>query len=223
MASVNLTRQFEEFRRARWPRGGSARRPQGSPSEFGLLADDSVGVSDVNPSFVMPPKWVDIVDQIQADIVGIKRKFVELEALHSDRLKVSFGATSAEQEAKVDTITSQISMLIKKCEGSIKRIATMGTDRDTLSQQERVVRLNVMRSLGSELQNLSKKFRILQKGFMTRLRGQEEVGSQFFDNGNGASNAGGNNSSFDGSFDSRLDRAMSAGEIAELEQVCVCV
>jgi len=44
------------------------------------------------------------------------------------------------------------------------------------------VRLNVMRHIGGELQQLSNTFRKSQKDFLTRLRGQEEQSADFFKN-----------------------------------------
>lgn len=52
-------------------------------------------------------------------------------------------------------------------ENSLKRIATVGNAQGTnLPTKERVVRLNVMRSLASEIQTLSKSFRRQQKEFV---------------------------------------------------------
>ncbi len=49
-----------------------------------------------------------------------------------------------------------------------------------LPERERLVRLNVMRGLGADLIELSKKFKNSQKSFLKRLRGQDEVGKEFF-------------------------------------------
>ena len=91
----------------------------------------------------------------------------------------------------------------------MKRIATVSNERGVnLPEKERVVRLNVMRSLGAELQELSKKYRTSQKSFLTRLRGQDNVGKEFFGN-SGDESAG-------LSLDEALDRGLSEQEMAEL-------
>lgn len=59
--------------------------------------------------------------------------------------------------------------LFRSCERSLKRIATVGNDPGAaLAYQERVVRLNVMRSLAGNVQSLSKEFRAAQKSFLLR-------------------------------------------------------
>jgi len=59
--------------------------------------------------------------------------------------------------------------MFKKCENNLKRIATIGNDGTTqLHTQERVVRLNVMRSLANELRVLSTMFRNSQREFLFR-------------------------------------------------------
>ncbi len=49
-----------------------------------------------------------------------------------------------------------------------------------MSAQERAVRLNVMRAVGARVQDSTRQFRAMQKEFLSRLKGQEQTGNEFF-------------------------------------------
>jgi len=194
MATRTLTSKFEALRqkRRRNTNNSSSLSPlntdihdlNANDSQDALLkkehSDDSMAIA-VGLEHSLPPKWVEIVENIQKDVKGVRDNITILENLHAERLKVSFEKDEAEQERDINILTHEITRVMKKCENSLKRIASIGNDKGTnLPQQERVVRLNVMRNIGVELQNLSQSFRKTQKDYITRLRGQEETGSDFF-------------------------------------------
>jgi len=198
MATRTLTSKFESLRQKRH-RNRNNNSPHSlnhntdindlnaNDSQDALLkkehSDDPNTISSLSSSLEhsLPPKWVEIVEATQKDIKAIKDNITMLEGLHAERLKVSFEKDEAEQERDIDILTHEITRIMKKCENSLKRIAFVGNENGVnLPQQERVVRLNVMRNIGVELQSLSQSFRKTQKDYITRLRGQEEVGSDFF-------------------------------------------
>jgi len=182
MATRNLTKKFESFRqqfKGMNSRKGGQSLNDSLLTESGSSLDSSIAISI--PTASLPPEWVDIVDTIQKDIQRIKDNIKALTSLHQARLKVSFGDDEAEKDRDIDILTQEITRLLKNSENGLKRIATIGNPRaGSLPPQERTVRLNVMRALATELQNLSKAFRLAQKDFLLRLRGQEESGNDFF-------------------------------------------
>jgi len=193
MATRNLTSKFDAIRSQL--HGGMKRPRDYSGGRDGLL--DSADSSDVEDGrgggrglglggleHEMPPEWVDITTTIHEDTKKARDSIKALERLHAARLKVSFGdEVIAQQEAEIEILTQEITRLLKKCESNVKKIALVGNN-GKLSQQERSVRINVMRSLATELQLHSKNFRTAQKVFLKNLRDQEEASGNFgFDDG----------------------------------------
>jgi syntaxin 16 len=121
-----------------------------SDGKEALLSKGSESEVAINVPFAseLPPEWVDIVEQIQKDAAAIKQNIQTLRGLHDRRLKISFGEDEVDCDRDVNDLTQEITSKLKKCENSLKRIASVGNERGaTLPKQERVVRLNVMRAL----------------------------------------------------------------------------
>jgi len=191
MATRNLTAKFDSIRSQ--IHSGS-KRPRDYDNNDGSLLGDSDSASDslesgrglgLSSGHEMPPEWVDINDTIHSDINKVKDSIRSLQKLHTQRLKVTFGdEVIAEQEREIEILTQEVTRLLKKCENNVKKIAIVG-NTGKLSNQERNVRLNVMRSLATDIQSQSKIFRTCQKDFLKNLREQETSGSEFgFDDAN---------------------------------------
>lgn len=208
MATRNLTKRFNDLRASfRHPKSSSHK----SDGRQTLLSGDSAS-DDNTVQYVLPPKWVDIVESVQRDVSTIKDLVAQLQEKHGLRLRVSFGDDEAEIDRDIDVMTGRIAQLLRKCQNGIKRVATVANDRGgALPERERMVRLNVMRSLGAELEVLSKKFRGTQKQYLMRMRGQEEVGKQFFDESA--------NQAITAFSSDDLDRGLSEQEMAALEEM----
>jgi len=122
MATRTLTSKFEALRQKR------RRHTNSSPlhpdlndlntndSQDALLknSDDSSTAITIGLEHSLPPKWVEIVENIQKDIKGIKDNISILEGLHAERLKVSFEKDEAEQERDIDILTHEITRVMKK-------------------------------------------------------------------------------------------------------------
>lgn len=129
----------------------------------------------------LPPAWVDIVDTIKVDMSRIKVELTNLARLHNARLKVTFGEDEKAQDAKIDSLAAEITGLLRRSENRVKQIALRGKTAQDLSQEERLMRLNVMKAMAYKLRSLSKDFRTLQKDFLVRLKAREDSGKEFFD------------------------------------------
>lgn len=209
MATRNRTKAFVSLRDARKRNRVPVNRNRVKSKEFGLLPQedhDSISIS-VGIEHALPPEWVDIVEAVQKDLQTVKDNLKVLARLHNQRLKVTFD-DDEQAERDIEIMTQEITRLLRKSEGAVKRIAVVGNARGTnLPQQERVVRLNVMRNLATEMQKLSKTFRHSQKDFLNRLRGQEEVGKEFFDDGDHKNI----------SLEDAADRGLSEEEMEQLQ------
>uniref|UniRef100_A0A7S0GYM2 t-SNARE coiled-coil homology domain-containing protein n=1 Tax=Amorphochlora amoebiformis TaxID=1561963 RepID=A0A7S0GYM2_9EUKA len=188
MAIRNRTRLFLKYRTS----GGgetldTSTQAEGSDSQF-IDPDEKLDVVERN---ALPPEWVDIVDKIEDELKSVERKVRSLSAAYEARLKVSFNDT-IKQDSEIQMMTKDITMLFRNADTNLKRIATIGTGGGNLPYQERVVRLNVMRSLARKIQSASKGFKNKQKAFMMRKQRQdgyfegegmddEEIGEQLND------------------------------------------
>lgn len=175
MATRNRTHEFREYR----DHAKSRKRGGGGYSDVDEVHVNIDGGESYEGagafSHVLPPEWVDIVETIEKDLGSIRDYIQQLQRRHTNRLKVKFDDDEiARQEKEIEEVVQIIIGLLRKSENGLKRIATVGNARGAnLPQQERSIRLNVMRNLATQLQTLSKQFRHAQKDFLMRLKGQE--------------------------------------------------
>jgi len=183
MATRNRTRLFIQLRNQSG-RADSIDRCDGSDSQFLENQDEKDEYSmDRN---ALPPEWVDIVDKIEDDMKAAAAKVKELSSLYEARLKVSFTKDVLSQEKEIEILAQEITRIFRRADKNLKRIATIGNpEGKQLPIQERVVRLNVMRSLARRIQTLSKSHKNKQKNFLLRKKNQENAGNEFFDSKDG--------------------------------------
>lgn len=174
-----------------------------------LLAGDEDEDVRVKIGQALPPQWVDVVEDIQADIAKIKTHLKTLQNCQGCRLRVQFldDDQQAVQERELEATSQLITSLLRSCEKSLKLIAVTGP---LAGGDDNTVRLNVMRNIGGQLQQLSKQFRRAQKDFMGKLKGQEAAGSEFFFDDEEKSGQ-------PRSLEEAAERGMTTQELAQLE------
>ncbi|KAJ6434555.1 hypothetical protein OIU84_018129 [Salix udensis] len=115
----------------------------------------------------LPPAWVDVSEEIAANVQRARTKMVELAKAHAKALMPSFG-DGKEDQLTIEGLTQEITGLLRKSEKQLKRLAAAGPSEDSN------VRKNVQRSLATDLQNLSMELRKKQSTYLKRLRQQKE-------------------------------------------------
>ncbi|KAG4983383.1 hypothetical protein JHK87_028132 [Glycine soja] len=134
------------------------------------ISTDDPGNSSRGPNAItvgLPPVWVDLSEEIAANVQRARTKMGELAKAHSKALMPSFGDGKEDQRA-IETLTHEITDLIKKSEKRLRRLSATGPSEDSN------VRKNVQRSLATDLQNLSVELRKKQSTYLKRLRQQKE-------------------------------------------------
>ncbi|CAI2165035.1 7839_t:CDS:2 [Funneliformis geosporum] len=126
---------------------------------------------------VLPPKWVDIVGEVDDDIDQIKNLIPTLESLHKKHVLPGFDDRTKEEE-EIERLTDEITHLFQQCQRKIKRIAESLSS--SASNQERAMSKNIQTSLASKLQDLSSGFRKQQALYMKKLKGGESKSSGLF-------------------------------------------
>ncbi|GAU18286.1 hypothetical protein TSUD_201740 [Trifolium subterraneum] len=144
----------------------------------------------INPITVgLPPAWVDVSEEISANVQRARTKMAELSKAHSEALMPSFVDGKDKQHA-IESLTHEITDLIKRSEKRLRRLAATGPSEDsnvrknvqkrlrrlaaTGPSEDSNVRKNVQRSLATDLQSLSVELRKKQSSYLKRLRLQKE-------------------------------------------------
>lgn len=84
-----------------------------------------------NPITVgLPPAWVDVSEEISAHVQRARTKMAELAKAHAKALMPSFGDGKEDQHA-IESLTHEITDLIKKSEKKLRRLATKGPSEDS--------------------------------------------------------------------------------------------
>ncbi|KAG9134181.1 hypothetical protein Leryth_019855 [Lithospermum erythrorhizon] len=115
----------------------------------------------------LPPAWVDISEEITANVQRMRTKMAELAKAHAKALMPSFG-DGKEDQYRIESLTHEITSLLRKSEKMLQRLSAAGPSEDSN------VRKNVQRSLATDLQNLSMELRRKQSTYLKRLRQQKE-------------------------------------------------
>ncbi|KAL1212779.1 Tlg2p-like protein a [Cardamine amara subsp. amara] len=117
----------------------------------------------------LPPAWVDVSEEISVNIQRARTKLAELGKAHAKALMPSFG-DGKEDQHNIETLTQEITFLLKKSEKQLQRLSASGPSEDSN------VRKNVQRSLATDLQLLSMELRKKQSTYLKRLKQQKEDG-----------------------------------------------
>ncbi|XP_031269459.1 syntaxin-43-like isoform X1 [Pistacia vera] len=115
----------------------------------------------------LPPSWVDVSEEIAANVQRARTKMAELAKAHSKALMPSFG-DGKEDQHMIETLTQEITNLLRRSEKRLQLLSASSTSEDSN------VRKNVQRSLATDLQNLSMELRKKQSAYLKRLRQQKE-------------------------------------------------
>ncbi|KAJ8752455.1 hypothetical protein K2173_004743 [Erythroxylum novogranatense] len=191
MASRNRTLIFRKYRDAlksvRVPMTSSTAHASASTSANGGPVIELASTSLLNPNrsyaplstedpgnsskgvitVGLPPAWVDVSEDIAANVQLARTKMTELAKAHAKALMPSFG-DGKEDQRMIEALTQEITNIIRKSEKKLQRLSAAGPSEDSN------VRKNVQRSLATDLQSLSMELRKKQSTYLKRLRQQKE-------------------------------------------------
>ncbi|GAA5949372.1 hypothetical protein JCM3765_003388 [Sporobolomyces pararoseus] len=136
----------------------------------------------------LPPKWVDLADQVDALVERVKPKISQLDKLHSKHLLPGFKDRTAE-EREIQALANSITSDLRSCQNYIRKIAeqskqllqevsspSFGTGGGASTESKRVDLLmaaNVQTALATKVQTLSTTFRKKQSEYLRLLKGNE--------------------------------------------------
>ncbi|KAF9936073.1 hypothetical protein BGZ65_002767 [Modicella reniformis] len=119
---------------------------------------------------MLPPKWVDVVDEVNEELDRIKTNIQKLDGLHKKHLLPGFD-DRIQEERDIEHLTDEITQQFHACQRRIKQIHS--ESRYSSSNQEQIMSRNVQMSLAQKVQDVSTVFRQKQNTYMQRIRGVE--------------------------------------------------
>ncbi|KAJ7346636.1 syntaxin-like t-SNARE protein TLG2 [Mycena albidolilacea] len=145
-------------------------------SPYAAAGDEHEGLIPASPSHTaldldLPPKWVDISEQVQDILAEAEGKITALEKLHAKHVLPGFTDRSSE-EREIEGITTDITKDFRRCQALIQRIGTQPhtfppSHPDAQSTAHAALAAkNVQRGLAAKVQDLSATFRKKQRVYM---------------------------------------------------------
>ncbi|TPX33378.1 hypothetical protein SmJEL517_g03763 [Synchytrium microbalum] len=203
MASRSRTLLFLQYRNS-FSRTNTRHRPVGAGASkplqdarfgsldqserAGLIANEINESSEVAVELsVLPPKWIDVVEEVEEETERISDKIHELEALHKKHLLPGFDDRIGEEQS-IEALTDKITSMFQECQRKIKRVNNESQATAARSKQTALLSKNIQTSLATKLQDLSHAFRRTQSNYLQKLRGRETRSKDMF-GGAGAAEA----------------------------------
>lgn len=143
----------------------------------GAFDDDGDAVIEMD---VLPPRWIDIQDEVTELLAEIARKSVNLEKLHQKHVLPGFDEEDVkrEEEAVIEQITQDITRGFHRCQTAIQKVEMMVRDtrrQGGVSNGDETMARNLQISLASRVQEASAGFRKKQSNYLKSLYTRVEI------------------------------------------------
>ncbi|KAJ8696873.1 t-SNARE affecting a late Golgi compartment protein 2, variant 2 [Pleurotus ostreatus] len=146
----------------------------------GLISSSGQPVHAAIEVDALPPKWVDVADQVEDILAGTQAKITALEKLHAKHVLPGFTDRSLEEQ-EIESAATEITRDFRKCQALIQRIGTLAASTPhpfppspynaQTNHHEALTAKNVQRGLAAKVQELSAAFRKKQRVYMEKLQG----------------------------------------------------
>ncbi|KXS20993.1 t-SNARE [Gonapodya prolifera JEL478] len=177
MATRSRTLLFLQYRNS-FARTSLKSAPVTADNDKASLLANGEGTGFVVEMSVLPPKWVDIVEEVEERMDAVKLKLTELQQLHKKSLLPGFDDRRAE-ELSIKNMTQDITDRLQDCQRLIKRVQAE-TQAGGNSKHSAAFSRNIQTSLATKLQELTSQFRKAQSGYLQKLRGHETTRRDMF-------------------------------------------
>ncbi|KAI8325222.1 t-SNARE [Martensiomyces pterosporus] len=183
MATRSRTFLFIQYRNSfgHVQRRRRTRNAEGTGGSSGQFAEEEGLIERQNDDGEMviemahlPPRWVDIVDDVNEQMEDIARKITRLSNLHKSHLLPGFDDRSAEEQ-EINMLTQDITTQFKSCGEVVRGIGQLQSHG-----QEEVVGRNIQSSLAVKLQEQSAAFRKSQSTYLQKMSKRKDVNSDVF-------------------------------------------
>ncbi|EGD96455.1 SNARE complex subunit Tlg2 [Trichophyton tonsurans CBS 112818] len=151
---------------------GNSEERRGLMSGSGF-EDDGDAVIEMD---LLPPRWMDVQDEVTDYLRDIAQKSAKLDKLHQKHVLPGFGDEDVrrEEEDIIEQLTQDITRGFHDCQRSIQRIEIMAREareQGSVNKGEDTMARNLQISLASRVQEASAGFRKKQSTYLKKLRG----------------------------------------------------
>ncbi len=134
----------------------------------GAFDDDGDAVIEMD---LLPPRWVDVQDEVTELLGSIAKKAVDLEKLHQKHVLPGFDDedVKAREEMLIEKMTQEITRGFHQCQSAIQRIDVMVRDakvQGNVTQADETMARNIQINLASRVQEVSTGFRKKQSNYL---------------------------------------------------------
>ncbi|KAI8049525.1 t-SNARE [Syncephalis plumigaleata] len=120
---------------------------------------------------VLPPQWVDTMEDIDEDMNRLQQSIKRLDELHQKQLLPGLDE-GLRFERDIERLQAEITSQFRQCQHKIKQIGSKGGVSNTTNEEDRLGK-NVQVALATRLQELSSMFRRKQSSFLQKLKQRE--------------------------------------------------
>ena len=120
---------------------------------------------------LLPPRWIDIQDEVTELLDSIARKSSELDRLHHKHVLPGFDdeEVKAKEERTIERMTQEITRGFRDCQNAIQRIEIMVREtrrQGGVSAGDETMAKNIQINLASRVQEASAGFRKKQSNYL---------------------------------------------------------
>jgi len=138
----------------------------------GAFEDDGDAVIEMD---LLPPRWLDIQDEVTERLGDITKKMKTLEQLHQKHVLPGFDdeLVKKKEERQIENMTQDITKSFQDCQNSIRRIDRMVKDSQQqggISRGEETMAQNLKISLATRVGDVSTTFRKKQSAYLKKMR-----------------------------------------------------
>jgi len=157
----------------------------------GAYEDDGDAIIEMD---LLPPRWVDIQDEVGEVLKDVTLKAAKLDKLHSKHVLPGFGDEEVKQqeEREIEELTQEITRGFQDCQKAIQRIENMVKEAKQsghLAKGDETMAHNIQIALASRVQEVSATFRKKQSHYLSSKAspaGPQAVGTDHCDRTAGA-------------------------------------
>ncbi|KAI9891729.1 MAG: hypothetical protein M1814_002479 [Vezdaea aestivalis] len=148
--------------------GGASEERQGLMSAA-AFEDDGDAIIEMD---LLPPRWVDVSDEVTELLAVIARKSAKLDRLHSKYVLPGFDEEDVrrKEEGEIETLTQEITRDFHGCQRAIQKVEMMVRESKQsgggVSQGEENMARNIQISLAGRVQEASAGFRKKQSAYL---------------------------------------------------------
>jgi syntaxin 16 len=120
---------------------------------------------------LLPPRWVDITDEVTDLLAQIAKKSQKLDQLHQKHVLPGFNdeETKKAEEGEIEVLTQEITRGFHECHRCIQRVEQMVREtkqQGQISRAEETMAKNIQISLAARVQEVSAGFRKKQSAYL---------------------------------------------------------